>query len=40
MGGVGGVIHEGHEARVAHVACMNREDEVMVPVIGTAGIMS
>ena len=40
MGGVGGVIHEGHEARVVHVACMSREDEVMVPVIGTAGMMS
>jgi len=33
MGGVGGVIHERHEARVVHVACMSREDKVMVPVI-------
>jgi hypothetical protein len=40
MGGVGGVICEGHEAGVVHVACMSGEDEVMVPVIGTAGMMS
>jgi hypothetical protein len=40
MGGVGGVIREGHEAGVVHVACMSGEDEVMVPVIGTAGMMS
>ena len=40
MGGVGGVICEGHEARVVYVACMSGEDEVMVPMIGTAGIMS
>jgi hypothetical protein len=37
MGGVGGLICEGHKARVVHVACMSREDEVMVPVIGIAG---
>ena len=37
---MGGVIHEGHEAGVVHVACMSGEDEVMVPVIGMAGIMS
>ena len=40
MGGVGCVIREGHEAGVVHVACMSGEDEVMVPVIGIAGIMS
>jgi hypothetical protein len=40
MGGVGGVIRERHEAGVVHVACMSGEDEVMVPVIGTAGMMS
>jgi hypothetical protein len=40
MGGVGGVICEGHEAGVVHVACISREDEVMVPVIGIAGIIS
>jgi hypothetical protein len=37
---VSSVIHEGHEAGVVHVACMSREDEVMVPVIGMAGMMS
>ncbi len=40
MGGVEGVIHEGHEAGVVHVACMSGEDKVMVPMIGTAGMMS
>jgi hypothetical protein len=40
MGGVEGVICEGHEAGVVHVACISEEDEVMVPVIGIAGMMS
>ena len=34
------MIHEGHEAGVVHVACTSREDKVMVPVIGIAGMMS
>ena len=34
-----GVIGEGHEAIVAHVAYMRGEGEVMVPVLGTAGMM-
>jgi hypothetical protein len=36
MGDAGSVICKGHEARVVHVACISREDEVIMPMIGTA----
>ena len=39
-GSVKDVLSKRHEARVVHVACMSRKGEVMVPVIGTAGMMS